>query len=118
MARCSPLAAVIAVSLHDVVTPLWPLVLDLEYRLGVWLLTAIGRPPDPVDIRHFRLHDLLQWTTFFDVGFPLLVGSLLVAAPAAIVAYVLTSEGVRRSVRSRSASTRPANEPPPRDGGP
>ena len=37
--RCNPIAAVIAVSLHDVVTPLWPVLLRLEYDIGFWVLS-------------------------------------------------------------------------------
>ena len=52
--RCNPIAAVIAVSLHDVVTPLWPVLLRLEYDIGFWLLeqsapfsTQDGGAPHP-----------------------------------------------------------------------
>jgi ABC-type sugar transport system permease subunit len=30
---------------------------------------------------------MLKWTTFFHVGFPLLLGSLFLAAPSALIFY-------------------------------
>lgn len=36
---------------------------------------------------HFHLKELMKWTTFLHVGLPLLVGSVFLSTPAAIVAY-------------------------------
>jgi hypothetical protein len=33
---------------------------------------------------------MLKWTFFLHVGLPLLVGSIILAAPAAVLAYFLT----------------------------
>jgi len=33
---------------------------------------------------------MLQWTTFLNLGLPLLVGSLMVSAPSALIFYFLT----------------------------
>ena len=35
--RCNPIAAVIAVSLHDVALPIWPVILRMEYDIGFWV---------------------------------------------------------------------------------
>jgi uncharacterized protein (DUF2062 family) len=35
--RCSKLSAVLAVAFHDILTPIWPVVLRWEYQLGFWI---------------------------------------------------------------------------------
>lgn len=85
--RCNPIAAVIAVSLHDLVTPFWPVLLKLEYEIGGAILKHFHHVPPRLDMHHFHFQDMLKWTTFFDVGLPLLVGSLFLSAPAAVVSY-------------------------------
>jgi uncharacterized protein len=86
--RCNPIAAVIAVSLHDVVTPLWPVLLRMEYDIGYWVLSKPHHLPPKLEMQHhIHLGEVLKWTTFFDVGLPLLVGSLFLAAPAALIFY-------------------------------
>lgn len=89
LARCSKIAAVIAVCLHDVVTPLWPFLLRIEYDIGYWLLSRPHHFPPKIELHHVKLAEMLEWTTFFDVGLPLLVGSIFVAAPCALVAYAV-----------------------------
>jgi uncharacterized protein len=90
--RCNPIAAVIAVSLHDVVTPLWPVLLRVEYDIGFWLLSHPHHLPPKMEMHHVHLGEMLKWTTFFKVGLPLLIGSLFLAAPAALIFYVVILE--------------------------
>ena len=85
--RCNPIAAVIAVSLHDIVTPLWPVLLRVEYDLGYWLLSHPHHFPPKMEMHHIHVSEMLKWTTFFHIGFPLLLGSLFLAAPAAALFY-------------------------------
>jgi uncharacterized protein len=85
--RCNPIAAVIAVSLHDVVTPLWPVLLRLEYDIGFWVLSSPHHFPPKMEVRHIHVIEMLKWTTFFNIGLPLLVGSLFLAVPAALLFY-------------------------------
>jgi len=91
--RCNPIAAVIAVSLHDVVTPLWPVLLRAEYDLGYWILHH--QLPPKLEVHHIKvslseMRSMLQWTTFFHLGLPLLIGSLFLSAPSALISYFLT----------------------------
>lgn len=88
--RCNPIAAVIAVSLHDVLTPFAPVFMRWQYDLGFWLLNNHHFPPS-LDV-HSKIHlgEMLKWTTFFHVGLPLLIGSLFFSAPGAVIAYFLT----------------------------
>lgn len=93
---CNPVAAVLAVTLHDVVTPFWPAILWAEFHLGAWLL---GMPPAPeAATDHFAWHDLTIWSThaFERVVLPTLVGSSVFSVPAAVVSYLLTRALIRR----------------------
>jgi uncharacterized protein (DUF2062 family) len=88
--RCNPIAAVISVSLHDVVTPFWPVLLEIEYKFGWDFLSWMREAPPQTPQLHFHLHDVMQWTTFLGVGLPMLIGSLFLSTPAAFLAYWLT----------------------------
>jgi uncharacterized protein (DUF2062 family) len=92
---------VISVSLHDVVTPFWPLLLTLEYKIGWDLLGWLHQAPAPTPSMHFHIHEVMQWTTFLTYGLPMLVGSLFLSTPAAIVAYWLTLPLFRRREERR-----------------
>lgn len=105
LARCSKLAAVISVCLHDVITPLWPVLLRLEYDIGYWILSNPHRLPPKIEMHHLKLGEMLQWTTFLDVGLPLLVGSMAFAVPAATIAYVVTYAIAKRRPRKPLPST-------------
>ena len=87
--RCNPIAAVIAVSLHDVVAPFWPVLLEIEYAIGSRLLGLFSGVSYPVSVTDFHLHDLMRWTTFFTVGLPMLIGSIFLSAPAAAISYAI-----------------------------
>lgn len=99
--RCNPIAAVISVSLHDVVTPLWPVLLEIEYKIGWDFLSWIQEAPQQPPSLHFHLRDVMQWTTFLGVGLPMLIGSLFLSTPAAFVAYWLTLPVFRRRAERR-----------------
>jgi hypothetical protein len=85
--RCNPIAAVAAVCLHDVLTPLWPFLLRIEFDLGHFLLSHPHQLPEHLATGKLHPADLLKWSTFLGVGLPMLVGSLVLAIPAATAAY-------------------------------
>jgi len=99
--RCNPIAAVIAVSLHDVVTPFWPVLLELEFKIGWEVLALLHESPPAPPSMHFHIRDVMQWTTFLGVGLPMLVGSMFLSAPAAFIAYWLTLPVFRRRAERR-----------------
>jgi uncharacterized protein (DUF2062 family) len=99
--RCNPIAAVVAVCLHDVVTPIWPILLRIEYDIGYFLLSNPHTLPPKLETHHFHLEELMKWSTFLHVGLPMLVGSLFLAAPAAAISYAITLViAKRRQARS------------------
>ena len=101
--RGSLLAAVIAVTLHDVLLPIAPFLMRWEYDLGYWLLSHPHDLPPHLHLHQHSPSAWLHWSTFFTVGRPLLIGSLAFAAPMAVVSYYVALWFVRRSHREPSA---------------
>jgi len=101
--RCSYVAAAIAVNLHDVVFLLWPLILRLEFGIGYYLLHDPHVWPPRIHTRHLDYHNLIQWSWFSRVGWPMLLGSVFIAGPIAIVSFFVTLPIVRRYQAHRDA---------------
>ena len=102
LCRANKTAAVITVTLHDVLLPLVPAMFFWQYKLGMWAL--YHRIPQREGFRRVPLSAWMEWTTFLTVGRPILVGSLFFAVPAALVVYF----GLRAVlIRSRARSETP-----------
>jgi uncharacterized protein (DUF2062 family) len=104
--RGSMIAAAIAVTLHDALLPLAPLLLRWEYDIGYWVLHHPHELPP-----HLHLHQhtyspgvWFHWSSFFTVGRPLLLGSLIVALPFAVVTYYLMLALLSRARHLQAAS--------------
>jgi uncharacterized protein (DUF2062 family) len=88
--RCNKIAAAIAVTLHDVMIFAMPAIYLGEYQLGCWTLR---RPVlHRAQVGHVALHDYLSWHLFkhaWPALEPVLVGSLFLALPSAIITYLV-----------------------------
>ena len=85
--RCNKVAAAIAVTLHDVLIFAMPAIYFAEYKMGCWVLQ---RPlPTRLHLGPFGFHDYLNWHLFTRLVWPALIGSVFLAVPAAIAAYVV-----------------------------
>lgn len=107
--RCNPIAAVVAVSLHDVVTPIWPFLLVFEYNIGFWLLNPQHILPPAVLHQHLHITDIMKWSSFRTIGLPVLLGSVFLSIPAAAISYVamlaiLRTRRLRREEREKTGS--------------
>jgi uncharacterized protein (DUF2062 family) len=96
------IAAVITVTLHDLLLPFIPAIFLWQYKMGI--LVLYGRVPQTTGFARVALRDYMEWTTFLTVGRPLLVGSLFLALPAAILVYFAL-----RAVLIRSHAERERN---------
>src|SRR3954453_4079790 len=104
LCRANKTAAVITVTLHDVLLPLVPAIFFWQYKLGMW--TLYHRIPQRPGFKRVSLSEWMEWTTFLTVGRPILVGSLFFAVPAGLLVYF----GLRAVlIRSRARSETPAN---------
>src|SRR5262249_43921706 len=59
--RCSRISAVIAVALHDVLLPVWPVILRWEYDIGFWILSNPHQFPPKLTPHKLHLGRLLSW---------------------------------------------------------
>jgi len=103
LCRCNRMAAVLGVCLPDLLTPVLPALLRWQYDIGFVILQNPHRWPPHLDAESFSVSQFFQWDTFDRVGIPLLVGSLLIAVPAAVLAYVIVYFVTRRLQAKGSA---------------
>jgi len=101
LTRSNIIAAVLAGTLHDVILPFMPIIYRTEYDVGYWLLSHPHRLPPPLAHMHWERHlwrdwTAFDWTVFFTVGKPTLVGSIVLGAPFALLSYFITRGLVRR----------------------
>ena len=93
--RCSKIPAVIAVTLHDILIPVWPIILRWEYDLGFWILNRPHRFPPKLGIGKIHMSELLQWKTL-GVLWPTFVGSVVIGVPIALVTYWIVKWALER----------------------
>ena len=112
LTRSNIVAAALAVTLHDVALPFMPVLFRWEYDIGYWLLSNPHRWPERLRDLHWHAREWRSWTTFFSVGQPLLLGSVIVSAPVALLAFCLTRRIVIRH-RKKHLHAPPAEPPSP-----
>jgi uncharacterized protein (DUF2062 family) len=98
--RCSKVSAAVAVSFHDVLTPIWPVILRWEYDLGFWILSHPHHFPERLHEHDAHLRYWLHWSTL-KILWPLLVGSLLFAVPFALLTYWAVEQSLERYEHKR-----------------
>ncbi|HRQ88979.1 MAG TPA: DUF2062 domain-containing protein [Bacteroidia bacterium] len=89
LVRGNLVASAIAVTLHDILIPLAPILLHWEYRLGYWMLNRPSHLPDLLPPTPHGLSAWMHWSTLQSVGLPLLLGSATVGLPVAVASGVL-----------------------------
>jgi uncharacterized protein (DUF2062 family) len=102
------LAAAVAVTLHDIVLPLMPVLLRWEYDVGYWVLSHPHESPPSIE-RALQLHASvwLHWSTFLTIGRPVLLGSLFFSTPACAVSFVVMRAFLERRQRRRRTARAP-----------
>jgi uncharacterized protein len=88
--RCNTIATIVGVSLHDPFVWAWPFLLRLEYQVGYWLLSSPHQFAPKITPTDLKLSEIMHWSYFIDTGRPLLLGSIVIALPLAIVSYIIT----------------------------
>lgn len=100
--RFNPIAAVLSLSLHDLLTPFVPIVLRFQYDLGYWILSHPHHLPPKLHVTKIHPEQMLHWTTFVSDGLPLLVGSMVVAIPCTLATYFLSKPLLERRARNKT----------------
>ena len=86
--RCSIVASVIGVSVHDLLLPVWPLILRWQFQIGFWLLSHPHHFAPKLSRGDFRLSEIFQWDNFLDIGLPTAIGGVVIALPISVVSYL------------------------------
>ena len=112
LTRSNILAAVLAVTLHDVLWPIMPAIYRWEYELGFWLLSQPHHwPPSlmkaPWEGQHWR-----SWANIFTIGKDTLLGSILCATPIAVISFELVRVVVERHQKKKQAQASLAHQAP------
>ena len=115
LTRSNIVAAAIAVTLHDVALPFMPVLFRWEYNIGYWLLSDPHRWPERLRDLHWHAREWRSWTTFFSVGRPLLLGSVVVSGPVASLAFCLTRRIVIRHRKKHPHAPPPGRSSPAPD---
>ena len=103
------IAAVLAVTAHNILLPLMPVVYRWEYALGFWVLSQPHHWPPPLLKPAWEAHTWRSWATIYKIGKDLLVGSMLCTTPLAGVSYFVTRALVARHHRKKQAQEPPAS---------
>jgi uncharacterized protein (DUF2062 family) len=103
--RSNKVAAAIAVTLHDVILPLMPAIFWWEYKTGYRVLH--GSLPHRISVRHMNPLEYLHPQVFVRWIWPMLVGSIILGIPIAILVYFVMRLLIRRA-REPEKVARPA----------
>jgi len=99
--RCSVVAAVVGVSLHDLFLPIWPLILRYQFQIGFWILSHPHHFAPPLTRSDFKFSEILQWDNFLDIGLPLAIGGVVFATPVSLISYAVVLAIVKRRLDRR-----------------
>jgi len=100
LCKSNKIAAVIAVTLHDVLLPVMPAIYFWQYKIGMRVLH--GKPAHRIHVHRLAWGDFWHWDAFVRFGWPLLLGSLFLALPSALATYFIMRMLVSRSQSGRS----------------
>lgn len=104
LTRSNLIAAVLAVTAHDILFPLMPAIYVWEYGVGYWLLSWPHEWPTVFPNLHGVGLSWRSWVPFLlGVGKPLLAGGIACAAPFALLSFALTHKVVARHQQKKHA---------------
>jgi len=107
LTRSNIIAAVLTVTAHNLLLPLMPVIYRWEYDVGYWWLSHPHQWPPPLIHAHWEGHKWRSWMTILKIGKPLLLGSVLCSAVAALLTFGLTRAIVARHQHKKQT------QPPP-----
>jgi uncharacterized protein len=112
--RCSVVASVIGVSVHDLLLPIWPLILRWQFQIGYWILSHPHRFAPKLTRGDFKLSEIFQWDSFIDIGLPLALGGAVIATPISLLSYgaVLAIMRARAARKAKIPAPAPVTESP------
>jgi len=103
LTRSNIIAAVLAVTLHDVLLPVMPVIYRWEYDIGFWLLSHPHHWPPSLVKAPWEVHHWRSWANLRAVGKDTLLGSIVCATPLAAIAFWVTKMLVARHQQKKQA---------------
>ena len=103
LTRTNIIAAVLAVTAHNLVLPLMPLIYFGESKIGYWLLSQPHHWPPASWKGPLEGHTWRSWATIYKIGKDLLIGSLVCTIPVAVISYFITKGIVGRHQKKKEA---------------
>jgi uncharacterized protein (DUF2062 family) len=102
LCRCSKLAAILAVTFHDILLPLMPLILRWQFQVGYYLITSPHQLPPKLRYKHLHFENYISWKTLH-ILWPTFVGSIVLGVPIAVGTYFIVFQILKRAqaVRAR-----------------
>lgn len=100
---CSKLSAALAVTFHDILLPIWPVILRWQYQLGFLIISRPHRLPAKFSFKYFHsdYEHFFSWKTL-RVLWPTFIGSVLIATPIAVILYFIVLEMVKHAQASKA----------------
>jgi uncharacterized protein (DUF2062 family) len=116
--RSNLIAAAVACTLHDLFLPFMPLIYRFEYRVGYWLLSQPHHWPVALRKLDWSGYSWRTWNwhAFFTLGRPLLLGSIVLAVPSALLAFAITKVALEKQRRKHAPVQHFPAGPPPAPG--
>lgn len=99
--RCSKLSAALAVTFHDILLPIWPVILRWQFQIGYLIISRPHHLPPKFNMKHFHPENFFSVKTLH-VLWPTFIGSIILATPVAFVMYFLVLEIVKRSQAAKA----------------
>lgn len=119
--RVNTAAAILTVTLHDVLLPFVPVILRIEYQIGYWLISHPHHFAPKIQFHghehfHLTLASLRDWHRMAHIGWPIIIGSTIIAVAAAVVTYGITygiflvryQRRMQKAIRRAEVGTEPA----------
>ncbi|HEX4085723.1 MAG TPA: DUF2062 domain-containing protein [Chthoniobacteraceae bacterium] len=113
--RCSKLSAALAVTFHDILLPIWPVILRWQFQIGFYIISHPHRLPPRFNPKHFHYENFLSFKTLH-VLWPTFVGSMVLALPGSFIVYFLVLEIVTHGQAAIAGKHPPRLEGPPAQG--
>jgi uncharacterized protein (DUF2062 family) len=110
--RCSKLSAALAVTFHDILLPLMPVILRWEFQVGFFITSRPHHLPPKFNPKHFHYENFFSLKTLH-VLWPTFIGSLVLATPIAVGAYFLVLEIVTRAQAAKARQAAREGHPHP-----
>lgn len=101
--RCSKVSAAVAVTAHDCVFPLLPLILRWQYIIGFWLWYSPHHLPKKLKLQPPTLEHLFDWNKFVNLIWPVFIGSVIMAIPVSVIVYFITLKIVSHHQAKKNA---------------